>query len=247
MKKILFKNASTFIMCALLLPFVITSCQKNAPDVLPDNTNDVTSSANAWRTGLSPVALILTVDNTTGYKITSDGRGNYENGLQNVSASFDQYGNFIFNCGTTSPNPSSPLARWLNFNFNDPIVVYTTPPITTGNNVANAMTSLPGAAFSPYTALQNLAVKQTECITLTGGPTYKNAPAWTANFHRGAAEDVSSSPTAYAVVTRISSTQWIMTPVGGCSPNSNVAALRNGPGTLYGYYNIPFFFTLTAK
>ena len=36
-----------------------------------------------------------------------------------------------------------------------------------------------------------------------------------------------------------------VTPAGTCSPNSNVCALRNGPGVLYGYYNMPFSFTLT--
>ena len=41
---------------------------------------------------------------------------------------------------------------------------------------------------------------------------------------------------------------WTVQPVGSCSPNSNVAALRAGDGTvLYGYYNMPFFFTLTAR
>lgn len=70
---------------------------------------------------------------------------------------------------------------------------------------------------------------------------------WKASFHKGL-EDTQTSATVFAVVTRVSSKVWTITPMGTCSPNSNVASLRdNADNTLYGYYNLPFSFTLTAQ
>src|SRR5436190_1193465 len=91
MKKITLKNATNLIMGALLLPFVITSCQKNAQAILPGNSDDASSSAQYRRTGLTPVALKVTVNDASGNKINSDGGGDYVNGSQAVSVNFDQY------------------------------------------------------------------------------------------------------------------------------------------------------------
>jgi len=73
--------------------------------------------------------------------------------------------------------------------------------------------------------------------------------SWRVSFHK-TQEDTRESPTAYAFVTRtsVSPAVWTITPMGSCSPNSNVASLRSGDGiVLYGYYKIPFFFMLRAK
>ena len=69
------------------------------------------------------------------------------------------------------------------------------------------------------------------------------------SYHKGF-EEISGSPTAFAVFTRtsVSPAVWTVRPAGSCSPNANVAALRSADGSiLYGYYTIPFLFTLTAK
>jgi hypothetical protein len=238
MKKITLKNSSRLMMSALLLPFVISSCQKNTQDILPGNSDDATSSAQYRRTGLSPVALKVTVSDASGYKITSDGGGDYVNGSRTVSANFDGYGNFIFATGATSNKPGSPLVRWLSVNLDDPIVIYKTPPVSGANNQAGGLSTgqVEGVSFTP---MQSMTVGQTQCIGLTLGGGY-----WVVNFHRPP-EDISTSQAAYVVVTRINDTQWTMQPVGECSPNSNVGALRYGTANLYGYYNLPFLFTLT--
>ena len=250
MKKNLFNKSVKLIMGALLLAFGIISCQKNAattvlPSIGSDNSSSKGGSPQAGKPNTLPqVSLNLVVGDAAGDKIISDGGGVYKSGSQGVSAVFDQYGNFIFSCGPASVH-GMPI-RYLNFNFSDPVVVYIAPPITSGNNIADGISTIAVSPSGTFIPLQSLAITQSECIGLTGGPNYYNHPAWVLNYHRGA-EDVTTSPSAYMVVTRINSTQWTMTPVGSCSPHSNVAALRNGPGTLYGYYTMPFSFTLTAQ
>jgi hypothetical protein len=240
MKKSLFYNASILITMVLVTTFMITSCKKQAADETSTaNLDQVANSSVKNKPGtISPVSLRVTVNDASGNKLTSDGGGDYVSGSQAVSAVFDQYGNFIFSCGTSGHGPTATLVRWMNINFDSPIQVFINPPIT-GNDKVTAITTIPAVGLS-FTAIQSLEVGQTECITLTGG---SNAE-WVMNFHR-ATEDVASSPSSYMVVTRTSLTQWTMTPVGSCSPNSNVCALRNGPGTLYGYYNMPLSLTLT--
>jgi hypothetical protein len=240
-KKNPFINASRIIMNALFLILVIISCTKKTNEIPTTANSEEVAVAKASKPNTLPgVSLNVTVREVVGDKITSDGGGSYVSGSQSVSAIFDQYGNFIFSCGTSGHGPSATLVRWLNINFDSPIQIFINPPIT-GNDKVTAITTIVVAAFT-FIPLQNLVVGQSECVGLTGG----SGAEWVMNFHRNA-EDVSSSPSSYAVFTRINSTQWTVTPVGSCSPNSNVCALRNGPGTLYGYYNMPFAFTLTAQ
>ncbi len=233
MKKAIFPHASGLI----LLFFAFTACKKQISDV---NLSAATDEVALARPNTIPVVnLKMTVNDASGYNITSDGGNDYVNGSQKVSASFDQYGNFIFNCGLGGHGNNTYMIRWFNFNFSQPIQIFITPPVSSSERGLGITTgSVAGYTFIP---LQNLTVGQSECVGLTTGI---SGNPWTVNFHR-ATEDVSSSPSAYAVVTRTSLTQWTVTPAGSCSPNSNVCALRNGPGTLYGYYNMPFSFTLT--
>lgn len=241
MKRILFYKPLPVIINAFLMVLTFTSCKKQTTDIAASDASKEIATATAKGgkpSGPAEVFLKVTVDNTAGYKITSDVGGDYVNGLQSVGAKFDGPGNFIFSCGKSGHGPNATFVRWMNINFDSPINIFTPPPIT-GNDKVTAITTLPAAGFT-FIPLQNLAVGESECVGLTGG----SGADWIMNFHRGA-EDVSSSPSAYAVFTRISSTQWTVTPAGSCSPNSNVCALRNGPGVLYGYYNMPFSFTLT--
>jgi hypothetical protein len=241
MKRILFYKPLPVIINAFLLVLTFTSCKKQTTDIAASDASEeiVTATAKGGKpSGPAEVFLKVTVDNTAGYKITNDGGGDYTNGLQSVGAKFDGSGNFIFACGTSGHGPNATLVRWMNINFDSPINVLIPPPIT-GNDKVTAITTGFVAAFT-FIPLQNLSIGQSECVGLTGG---SNA-GWVMNFHR-TAEDVTGSPSSYAVFTRINSTQWTVTPAGSCSPNSNVCALRNGPGVLYGYYNMPFSFTLT--
>ena len=247
MKKKLFNNASKLIMSALLLPFVITSCKKNTADVVLSNSNDVTSSAQARQTGLAEVSLKVTVN--AGNNITSDGKGVYINGTQNVRAIIDGLGNFLFS--TQASNSKTAVVRWVNYNFDQPFSGYLPLNLTVDHtkpcDFAMIKSNLPGYSFTP---LQNLGANQSECVTLFGSFSSITSN-YRVSFHRGQ-EDVSTSPTAFALVTRtsINPAVWTITPIGTCSPksNANVAALRSDDGTvLYGYYYLPFFFTLTAQ
>jgi hypothetical protein len=143
-----------------------------------------------------------------------------------------------------SNNPNVPMTRYLNYNFNDPLTP--NPPVT-GIHQGKFISTGATATSPAFTPLQNLGIGATQCIGFSGGLT--NIVGSVVNFHRNTnTEDTPNTPTAYVYVTRISLTQWIMTPVpplsGGCSAISNVAALRVS-GVLYGYYNMPFSFTLT--
>jgi hypothetical protein len=235
MKKVSFYNAPIFFMTALLLLQIITSCKKN--DVVSgSDPNEQLSSAKGKPNTLPEVFLKLTVNDAAGNKITSDGGGDYINGTQSFNAKFDQSGNFILACGSPGHGAhQGPPVRWMNINFDSPVVVYIPPPIT-GSDKVTGITTGSVAAFT-FIPLQNLEVGQSECVGLTGG----SGAEWVMNFHRNASDESA----AYAVFTRINATQWTVAPAGSCSPNSNVCALRYGAGTLYGFYNMPFSFTLT--
>lgn len=239
MKKNCFTTGFQLSISALALIFTITSCTKNRSEVAKTQEPEQVASALKGNLSTLPtVSLKISVSDAGGNNLTSDGGGEYVTGLQKISAKFDQYGNFIFSCGLSGNGPNATMVRWLNINFRSPVQVFINPPIT-GNDKVTSITTGSVAAHT-FIPLQNLAIGQSECVGLTGG----SGAAWVMNFHR-TAEDVSTSQSSYAVFTRINSTQWTVMPAGSCSPNSNVCALRNGPGVLYGYYNMPFSFTLT--
>lgn len=240
MKKDLLITAFCYSLGFLLMVSSITSCTKErletARTLEPERAAASTERGKV-PSGPAEVFLKVTVNNS-GNNITSDGAGDYVNGSQSVSARFDTYGNFIFSCGLGGQGKNTYLIRWMNINFSSPVVIYSNPPIT-GNDKVTAITTV-SAVGQTFTPLQNMSVGQSQCVGLTGG----SNSGWVMNFHRGA-EDVSTSQSAYAVFTRTSLTQWTVTPAGSCSTNSNICALRNGPDILFGYYNIPFSFTLT--
>ena len=255
MKKNLLTQLSKTIMTALLFAFAFTSCENET--VQPDgNSTDDFSKASARPNSLATVSLKVTVHSMDAsgntYNIQNDGKGDYLNGVDNVQAVLDAAGTFAFN---TKSSTKIAAVRWVSYNFNnpvDPANAYRPSP----SNSENYKFTTGGALYgtNPFIPLQNLGVNgniSSECIYMGNG--IKNsATNWNVSFHRGN-EDTANSPTAFAVVTRtkVKATdgvdEWTITPVGACSANSNVAALRSGDGiTLYGYYNIPFFFTLRA-
>jgi hypothetical protein len=182
------------------------------------------------------------------YNLQSDGQGPYNDGLEGVGAVLDQNGAFTFDMITKRT-----AVRWVNYNFNNPIDPSNTyRPASRGYHFATR-----GSPYSPSIPIQNLGVSGnpvTECVSMGNGLTSNVASTststeWNVSFHY-AREDVANTPTAYAVVTRTSVTPavWTIAPSGACSPVSNVASLRSGDGSLlFGYYNLPFYFTLAAK
>jgi len=132
------------------------------------------------------------------------------------------------------------------YNFDNPVDpsnAYRPSPTNNQNHHFSTGASRINASSVP---LQNLPVGTSQCGYM--GNSISNAStAWRVSFHKGD-EDVTGSPTAFAVFTRVSPTVWTVQPSGPCSPIGNVASLRDSStGTLFGYYTLPFHFTLTAK
>src|SRR6478672_9439914 len=123
MKKDLLMNADKLFVIALLT-FLFISCKKQA--VNPTIAKAAISYTQERKTVLSSVSLKVTVSDA-GNNITSDGQGDYVNGSQNVQAVIDNGGNFTFN---TNTNSFKAPGRSLNFNFSQPLTIYSDPPST---------------------------------------------------------------------------------------------------------------------
>jgi hypothetical protein len=235
---------------AALIGLGLLACTDSARTTAPGATL-VPSSASAARNTLSAVSLVVTVadvDNTgAAYGIRSDGRGVYTNGTQNVQAEIDQYGTFAFN---TSINARQTTQRSVVYDFSrpvDPANTFRPTAIATSNYHFSTGPSM----LLPAVPLQNLGVNGnpvSQCMYM-GNSVPGVTTKWKVSFHKGY-EDFSTSPAAYAVFTRtsVSPASWVAQPAGSCSPNSNVASVRNDDATiLYGYYYLPFYFTLEAR
>ena len=251
MKRILSNNLPGLIMNVILAAFIFTSCKKQTSEVATPGNNEEISTAKPGGNPneLPTISLRVTINDAEGNKITSDGKGDYINGVDYVQAILDQSGTFAFN--TFSPPQkikNAPVTRWVVYNFTDPVDPENTY-VPSPDNSHNYHFSTGGSIYgtNPFVPLQNLGVNgnpSTECIYMGNGIS-NSTTTWRVSFHK-ALEDTQTSPTAFAVVTRISSTVWTITPLGTCSLNSNVASLRNNAdNTLYGYYYLPFSFTLT--
>ena len=226
------------------------------PPIAPTRSSIAASAANAGRTPtLSPISLVVTVDDAdasgNAYGIQSDGQGTYTDGVQNVQAVIDQYGSFAFNTFNTTPSRKNPAAtRWVHYDFNHPVDPSNTYR-PTPSDANNYHFSTGPSTFSPWVALQNLGVggnPSSQCGYMGNGIS-NSTTAWRVSYHKGQ-ENIADSPTAFAVFTRVSVSPavWTVEAVGSCTGNSNVASLRNAStDELYGYYYIPFHFTLTAK
>jgi hypothetical protein len=240
MKKDLFMNANTLFVLALLIVLFI-SCKKEVANQAVSHA--AISYTQERRIVLSTVSLNVTV-NDAGNNITSDGHGDYMNGSQNVQAVIDNGGNFSFN---TNTNSFKAPGRSLNFNFSQPLTIYSDPPLT--NVIKSYQLSSVASTVSSFIPLQNLPIGQPECVSFSIWAVTANTINWRALFHAGF-DDRTDSTTAFASVTKLDATHWTITSLGNCLPAStpNKAALRSGDArTLYGYYNLPFSFTLTAK
>jgi hypothetical protein len=180
--------------------------------------------------------------------ITGDGRGSYDDGSQNVQAQLDSSGTLAFN---TFVGKRGPATRWVNYDFSRPV-----DPSNTfrpaQDHTQNYHFSTGGSAYSPWVPVQFLGTTgypASECGYMGNSFASSGSTTYRVSFHKGE-EDTAVSPTAFAVFTRVSVSPavWTVQPVGSCSANSSVAALRSSDGTiLYGYYSIPFLLTLTAK
>jgi len=180
--------------------------------------------------------------------ITNDGLGSYVDGSQNVQAQLDAAGTFAFN---TFSGRRGTATRWVNYDFSRPVDPSNTF-LPAQDHTQNYHFSSGGSQYSPWVPVQYLGTPgypSSECGYMGNSFAASGTTSYRVSFHKGY-EDTQTTPSAFAVFTRVSVSPavWTVQPAGSCSPNSNVAALRSGDGSiLYGYYSIPFLFTLTAK
>lgn len=251
MKKNLFHNAFNLNMTIVMVILATTSCNKKTADIrlTPATEEFATASKGSNPNSLPVISLRVTVNDADGNNITSDGKGDYINSIDYVLAILDQSGTFAFNTfAPSSKIKNATVKRWVTYNFNNPVDPGNTyRPLP--DNSQNYHFSTGGSSYgtNPFIPLQNLGINgnpATECIYMGNGIA-NGTTTWRVSFHKGL-EDTQTSPTAFAVVTRVNSTVWTISPMGICSANSNVASLRNNAdNTLYGYYYLPFSFTLT--
>jgi len=198
------------------------------------------------------IPLTITVSNTDASGnpsgITNDGLGAYVDGVQNVEARLDAAGTLAFNTFTAKRGTAT---RSVHYDFThplDPLNLFQPPQDAT----QNYHFSTGGSQNNPFVPVQFLGTPgypTSECGYMGNGFQANSTTGYRVSFHKGF-EDTAGSPTAFAVFTRISISPavWTVQPAGSCSPTSNVAALRSGDGSaLFGYYTMPFLFTLTAK
>jgi hypothetical protein len=235
----------------VLVAASVAACSKPAPSAqsLVGPSALVAQDAKA---GSPPViSLTVTVSNDVSGSpagITNDGLGAYVDGSQGVQAELDSSGTFAFNTFTGRHGTAT---RWLNYDFSHPLDPSNTF-LPAQDHSQNYHFSSGGTQYSPWAPVQYLGTAgypNSECGYMGNSFSANSTTNYRVSFHR-AYEDTQTSPTAFAVFTRVSVSPavWTVQAAGSCSPNSNVAALRSDDGTtLYGYYSIPLLFTLTAK
>lgn len=250
MKRIPFCNPSGLIMNVFLVFFAFTACKKQTTGNDQPVNEIATAKGGGNPNALPIVSLGVTINDADGNNITSDDKGEYINGTDYVQAILGQSGTFAFNTFLPPTKiKNAVVTRWVNYNFNNP--VETSNNYRPSQNYSKNYHFSTGASpfgTSPFIPIQNLGVDgnpDSECIYMGNGID-NGTTAWKVSFHKGL-EDVANSLTAFAVVTRtsISPAEWTITPIGSCTSNSNVAGLRNNADNfLYGYYYLPFSFTL---
>jgi hypothetical protein len=237
---------------AVVLGVVVAACnQSSASHASPAAPSAAALDAKSGG-GPPTISLRLTVSNTDALGnasgITNDGQGDYVDGSQNVQAQLDSSGTLAFNTFTANHGSAT---RWVSYDFSQPV-----DPLNTfrpsQDRTQNYHFSTGPSSFSTWAPVQYLGTSgypTSECAYMGNAFNADSSTAYRVSYHKGF-EDTASSATSFAVFTRVSVTPavWTVQPAGSCSPNTNIAALRSGDGTvLYGYYAIPFYFTLTAK
>jgi hypothetical protein len=202
---------------------------------------------------VAPVPLIVEVDDVTpGQRITSDGAGPYEDGVDGVAASIDQYGNLIINFQTTRS-----ALRKLHYDYSEPIIVH-------GGTMPSGIVAPPNNYLSTIRQsgdtrkMQQLAVNESQCIL--GGPSYTledaNKTQYRHAYQRGGLKGIDpaeTGQTAFLKVTRTGQDTWVVESTNTCNEYSDVAQIVETPTVgkfnfkSRGLYRMPFRLFLTRK
>jgi hypothetical protein len=187
------------------------------------------------------VPLVVTLADA-GCAICPDGLGPYENGLDGVDASLDQYGSLIVDFGPVRP---------VEFSFDLPDQPLGAEP--PGGAHVNAYLS---TRFSnPPGFTQDLPVGEQQCTELNWTFTLDDTDRtqYRILFHRTGLVNVDA--TSFAVVTRADENTWQVAPAAaGCNTGTpDLAAVVSAPTrgrtlfTNHGTYWMPFGLTLTRQ
>lgn len=216
----------------------------------PAAPSGVSQEARPSSPSIIPLSIAVSNTDISGNPsgITNDGLGEYVDGVQNVEARLDSAGTLAFNTFNAKRGAAT---RWVHYDFSrpvDPLNLFQPPQ----DQTQNYHFSTGGSQYSSFVPVQFLGTPgypASECAYMGNGFQANSSTGYRVSFHKGY-EDTAGSPTSYVVFSRVSVTPavWTVQPAGSCSPTANVAALRSADGSaLFGYYTIPFLFTLTAK
>lgn len=190
-----------------------------------------------------------------GKRLAANGGTLYVHGEENVKAVLDQYGNLIFDTNNSRSSAVRSVVHDFSARYGTEGTADGAPEPDRTRNIHFA--TVKSQLTSGKVHIQEMAVGSTQCVGLGNGYAQKANPKLKgkASFHK-ATEDSQTSPSAYAVVRRGDADTWTMSPGNGstCSNDpypaqtDDVAGVRNDDLTvLYGYYHLPFVFTLTRK
>jgi hypothetical protein len=263
-------NAFSGFMSSILLftAILVQSCTKQTKEISAEKntytlSNLVQPSAKAGQTTLPTISLNVSIANdytdangaVQTYKIRNENGQSYSDGIDYVKAVIDQNGTFYFNTNTSK---NSLATRFIVYDLSDPLDPTNTysPAFGRGyyyqyNYIFTTGSSQYGT--NPFVPLQNLPAGSSECIYMSGninGDGVNSIFKYTVRFH-ATKDDLSTTPTAFATVTRVSDSEWKIEP-GSCSTttSNDVGALWTGDTrneVFKGYYHLPFSFTLTKK
>ena len=217
---------------ALLGLLIVAGCQKDVQQSTGQNEIVTATIAKPAPTGNTTVNLSVTVDDASTNNIQSDGHGAYINGTDRVDAQIlSSDGNFYMN---TNNNTVKETIRKMIFLPNNPELQLA------GKRNYSLRTNAP-------IRLQNMALNTPQNVGFrVWGVLQGGVVDWRLLFRNGL-EDIPSSPTDYAKVTRVSNDVWTIEPASypGVTPAN--AGLIDGSNTPIGlgYYQLPFKLTLT--
>ena len=252
------------LCCTILISaLIITSCVKEIKksSIVGDASGtDLRSVQNSKPGTLARISLNVSIQdsytdelgNTVFYKIKSDGL-QYSDGVDYVSAYIDENGNFLFK---TNNSKNSLAKRFVRYDLSDPVDPNNTYSPGFGREYYwqydyTFSTSYSQFGTTPFQPLQSLPYNQPACISMTGnidGDGLNSIFQYTVRFH-ATKDDLSGSPTAFAVVTRTSESEWKIVP-GSCDVPNNIGNLWTGGKRneiTKGYFHLPFSFILSKK
>jgi hypothetical protein len=208
----------------------------------------MTAAAAPSKNVVLPIAMqVMDAGPSGAYKITSDGLGEYVDGLQGMTVEIDSYGNLqITPLNGTS---STPPQRTLRFDFSaptDPLNSYR--PDESGQLNFKIKTNAVGLP-----RIQDLGVNGNPASACYSATIAHNNGT---THHRAIFNPASDPSSTRALITRtsISPAAWTMVSDSQCPVTANVAGVwsqdlvrKNAPLVFRGYYNLQFSIQLRAK